>query len=371
MTKYVTERVPHSSAPNFPQQSLQNPPHPSPQTSPQRAPQQASTKSLVILAAGMGSRYGGLKQMDPVGPSRELLIDYSLYDAYQAGFRRVVFIIKKAMHQDFEALIGSRIAPYFEIAYAYQELSDLPQDLEKLCPGRPVEETQKLLAQRQKPWGTGHALLTTAELVPGPFAVINADDYYGPDAFRQIFQALDQVDDHQAYMVAYWLDHTLSDHGHVSRGLCDMKIQDGQRLLDRITERKMIRKVKPYDPDQPEAEFSLDQGETWTRISAKALCSMNFWGFSPAIFPTLDRDWRSFLQMILDPAQGKDPLKAEFLLPEVVEKRLLEGTMTCKVLESNDQWIGMTYQEDKAVVQEKLQALVNQGTYSCPLWANK
>lgn len=341
-----------------------------PEPSSRTSLEQASPKSLVILAAGMGSRYGGLKQMDPVGPSQELLIDYSLYDAYQAGFRRVVFIIKKAMRQDFEALIGVRVAPYFEVEYAYQELTNLPEDLEKLCPNRPAGEAPKLLAQRQKPWGTAHALLATAKLLPGPFAVINADDYYGPDAFRQIFQALDKVNDHQAYMVAYWLDHTLSDHGHVSRGLCDMRIQDGQQLLDRITERKMIRKVRPYDPQRPEAEFSLDQGASWTKISAKALCSMNFWGFSTAIFPTLDRDWRSFLQIILDPSQEKDPLKAEFLLPEVVEKCLLEGEMTCKVLESNDQWIGMTYQEDKPVVQEKLQALIDRGVYPCPLWPN-
>lgn len=303
---------------------------------------------LVVMAAGMGSRYGGLKQIDPVGAHGEIIIDFSLYDAIQAGFRNVIFIIKKAIEEDFKEIIGRRMEKIVNVQYAYQELDDVPA-------GYTVP------AERTKPWGTGHAILACRDLLgDSPFAVINADDYYGAHAFQLIYDYLSREDIPQSdfSMVGYILENTLTDYGHVARGVC-VTTEDG--YLDTIHERTHIEK-------RPEgAQYTEDGGQTWNMIPAGSTVSMNLWGFTPLLMQQLKADFPPFL----DKALRENPLKAEYFLPTVVDTLLKAEKATVRVLKSADRWYGVTYREDKPVVVQAISEMRAQGVYPEYLWGEK
>lgn len=302
---------------------------------------------LVVMAAGMGSRYGGLKQIDPVGSHGEAILDYSIYDAHRAGFDTVVIIIKKAIEKDFMETVGQRLkkAPV-TIRYAYQELEDLPKGFR--VPGG-----------RVKPWGTGQAILSARAAIDGaPFAVINADDYYGRSAFRVIFDHLSRTAEDAASdycMVGYALGKTVTDHGTVSRGVCEI---GGNGCLTRITERLKIAK---YDGG---IHYTEDDGATWTDLPADTVVSMNMWGFTPHFLEQLEACFPAFLAEAME----KNPLKGEYLLPTIVEQLLARGQASVRVLSSADQWYGITYPEDKPLVTEALGAMTCAGTYPDGLW---
>ena len=299
---------------------------------------------LLIMAAGMGSRYGGLKQMDPIGPDGEAILDYSVFDARRAGFRRVVFLIKHAIEDDFKRLVGDRIARHMEVSYAFQELDSLPA-------GYAVPEG------RAKPYGTGHAVLCCKDLIDAPFAVINADDYYGPAAFRRAFDALSTMrdDDKLRYMmVAYSLKNTLTENGYVARGVCEVG-EDG--MLRDIHERTHI--ISSCD-----GPLYTEDGETYRRLSPDSPVSMNMWGFTPSLL----RELESRFPVFLDTTLRENPKKAEFFLPFAVNDLLQEGRATVRVLKSEDRWWGVTYQEDKPQVKAAMKALADEGLYPAPLW---
>lgn len=302
--------------------------------------------ALAIMAAGIGSRYGGLKQIDPVGANGELIIDYSIYDALAAGFQKIIFIIKHEIEEDFREVIGDRMEKNAEIAYAFQELDQLP-------PGYRIPEG------RVKPWGTTHALLSAKDLLKGPFAVINADDYYGPAAFKTIYDWLSTPKKsdgrHHFAMVGYRIENTVSDHGSVTRGVCKA---DARGFLTSVTERTMIEKTREG------ARFSEDKGETWSDIPAGTLVSMNFWGLDEGFFLEAERDFSAFLDANLP----INPLKCEYLLPIEIDALLQSGRADVTVLESEDVWYGITYKEDKAGVQKAIFEKHGQGLYLTPLW---
>lgn len=297
---------------------------------------------LVVMAAGMGSRYGGLKQIDPIGSQGEIIMDFSIYDAIQAGFKKVVFIIKKENEKDFKEAIGDRLSGIIEVEYVYQQLDKLPK-------GYSVPE------DRIKPWGTGHAILCCKEVVTGPFAVINADDYYGREAFKLVYDYLKNNQDDEKYrytMVGYILENTLTDHGHVARGIC--VADDG--YLTSIEERTHIEKK--------EGTVQFLEGETWTPVDAHSIVSMNLWGFTPSMFKELENRFTAFL----DDALATNPLKSEYFLPNVAGDLITEGKATVRVLESKDKWYGVTYKDDKPVVVAAIQNLKDQGLYPQNLW---
>jgi len=301
---------------------------------------------LVVMAAGMGSRYGGLKQIDPVGSQGEAILDYSLYDAHEAGFETAVIIIKEAIREDFMATVGKRLESCpLEIRYAYQELDKLPAGY---CPP----------ADRVKPWGTCHALLCAKDAIDGaPFAAINADDYYGKSAFRVIFDALSHLRDDETYhycMVGYLLGNTVTDHGSVARGVCSA---DENRFLTRIDERLRIEKY-------PGGIHFTEDGENWTDVPADAIVSMNMWGFTSSFLEELESRFPGFLGKAL----AENPLKGEYLLPVMVQALLTEGKADVKVLSSPDKWYGVTYAADKPVVVAALRALTEKGLYPDGLW---
>ncbi len=301
---------------------------------------------LVIMAAGMGSRYGGLKQIDPVDPQGHIIMDFSVYDAMQAGFKKFVFVIKKQIEEDFKATIGRRIEKVAEVHYAYQELDKIP------------EGVIEIPADRVKPWGTGHAILCCNEFLDAPFAVINADDFYGRDAFVQLYNYLKDAgesDPMKISMVGYVLENTLTDNGHVARGVCQVS-EDG--YLQKIDERTMIQKI------DGQAHFSEDGGETFVPVSNTAPVSMNMWGFPLAYLRALEEKFPEFLKK----AVKENPLKGEFFLPIVVDELLCEKKATVKVLHSADKWFGVTYKEDKPGVEAGIQQLKNQGKYPQKLW---
>ncbi len=300
---------------------------------------------LVIMAAGMGSRYGGLKQIDSISDKGEIILDFSLYDAMMAGFEKVIFIIKKENEEDFRRLIDQRAGKYMKVEYAFQELTDIPQGYQ-------------VPAERVKPWGTCHAVLSARKLIDGPFAVINADDYYGPGAFQIIYDYLDQAKDDGKYrycMVGYNLEKTLTENGHVARGVC--KVGENGQLLD-IVERT---KIMYHDGG---IAFTEDDGITWQALEEGTTVSMNFWGFTESFVREMEERFPAFL----DKALVENPLKGEYFLPGVVDQLIKEDKATVKVLHSHDKWYGVTYKEDKQSVVDALQSMKDKGLYPEKLW---
>lgn len=301
---------------------------------------------LVIMAAGMGSRYGGLKQIDPIDEQGHIIIDFSIYDAIKAGFEEVIFIIKRENEADFKSAIGSRMEKHIKVHYVYQELSDLPE-------GFSVPE------ERKKPWGTGHAILSCRDIIDGPFAVINADDYYGQDAYKVLYDFLaNQQNEDTAYrycMVGYQLENTLTDNGHVARGVCEI---DSDDMLVTINERTRIEKREEGPA------YTEDDGQTWISIPMGSTVSMNMWGFSKSIMAELEDTFPRFLAKNM----VTNPLKCEYFLPTVVDKLIKNGKATAKVLHSCARWYGVTYKEDKEVVVNAIQTLKDNGVYPENLW---
>jgi len=304
-----------------------------------------SDTTVVIMAAGLGNRYGGLKQMDDFGPHGELIIDYSIYDALRAGFKKVVFVIKKSIEQEFREVIGKRVEKFCDVAYIFQELDKIPSHFE-------------VLPERHKPWGTGQATLLCKDAVKGNFAVINADDFYGASSFLLLSEFLCMVKDNpKVYsyaMIGYLLKNTITEHGHVARGVC---IKNKEGFLTEIHELTRIEKFGN------EAKFSEDGGETWVELPLDCTVSMNMWGFTPSIFEELQRYFEEFLEKSL-----QDP-KAEFFLPEVVGALLHEGKANVTVIPTQARWAGVTYHDDKASVKAYLHSLVVAGEYPEKLWS--
>lgn len=301
--------------------------------------------TLIIMAAGMGSRYGGLKQMDPITDQGEIILDFSLYDAMLAGFKRVIFVIKEEMEEDFRALIDERAGKHLQVEYAFQKLDDLPE-------GYVVPEG------REKPWGTAHAVLSCRHLIDGPFAVINADDYYGPGGFQSIYDFLQSSRDGETYsycMVGFKLENTITENGHVARGVCEIS-QEG--YLSQVTERTKIMR-------RPEGiAYTEDDGETWNVLPDGTTVSMNFWGFTKSMMDEMEAGFPAFL----DQAMEENPLKGEYYLPMVADRLVKEGKATVKVLHTPDKWYGVTYRADKEMVMAALQSMKDKGLYPEKLW---
>lgn len=302
---------------------------------------------LVVMAAGMGSRYGGLKQIDPVGSHGEAILDYSLFDAHEAGFEKAVIIIKEAIREDFMAIVGKRLEKCpMEIVYAYQELFKLPE-------GFSVPEG------RTKPWGTCHAVMCAQDEIDGaPFAVINADDYYGKDAFKVIYNYLSSLsdsDEGKYCMVGYQLGNTVTDYGSVARGVCQVS-EDG--FLTDIVERTRIEK---YDGG---IHFTVDDGATWEDLSFDTIVSMNMWGFTPGFLEAAAAEFPKFLA---ETVPG-NPMKAEYFLPKTVDQHMKAGKATVTVLHSADKWYGVTYAADKPIVVNALSQFTAEGKYPDGLW---
>ena len=297
--------------------------------------------TLLILAAGIGSRYGGLKQLDKVGPGGEAIIDYSIYDAIQAGFGKVVFVIRKSIEVDFREFIGNKLDGKIEVEYVFQELDKLPEGI-------------AINPERQKPWGTGHAVLMAADIIKENFAVINADDFYGSDAYSTIAKYFKDLEpsSNDNCMVGYQLKNTLSDHGYVSRGQCT---SDENGFLKDVVERTHIEK-------KPEGIFFKDETDKELKLDENTLVSMNFWGFTPQYFVQLKNRFVRFMEA------NKKELKAEFFIPTVVNEIIEEGIGKTKVLESDASWFGVTYQEDRPVVVESIRKLIREGKYPEKLW---
>lgn len=300
---------------------------------------------LVIMAAGMGSRYGGLKQIDPIDEQGHIIMDFSIYDAKRAGFDKVVFIIKKENEQDFRDTVGKRIEKEMEVAYVFQDINNIPE-------GFQVPEG------RVKPWGTAHAVLSSIAEVDGPFAVINADDYYGRDAFQKIYDFLSTHEDDELYrytMVGYQLENTLTENGHVSRGVCCTN-EAGE--LVSVTERTRIEKKENG------AAYTEDDGKTWITLPEGSIVSMNMWGFTASMLREIQKGFPAFLEEGLK----VNPMKCEYYLPSVVSNLLAEKKATVTVLTSSDKWYGVTYKEDKPFVQAAIKGLKDSGLYPQNLW---
>lgn len=303
---------------------------------------------LVIMAAGMGSRYGGLKQIDPIDEQGHIIMDYSIFDARRAGFEKVVFIIKKENEADFKEAIGNRIEAVMDVEYVFQNIHNIPQGYE-------VPEG------RVKPWGTAHAVLSAIGVIDGPFAVINADDYYGRDAFQKIYDYLSSHQDDEKYrytMVGYQLENTLTENGYVSRGVCN--INDAGELVS-VTERTRIEKKGDG------AAYTEDNGETWTVLPKGSIVSMNMWGFTASFLQEIENGFAAFLEEGL----RSNPMKCEYYLPAVVSKLLAEDKATVKVLASADKWYGITYKEDKPMVVEAIKKFKEMGLYPDKFWEVK
>lgn len=296
---------------------------------------------LVVMAAGMGSRYGGLKQIDPVDKEGHIIMDFSVYEAVKAGFKKVIFIIKKENEADFKAAIGDRLSKHLDVTYVFQDLKNLPEGYE-------VPEG------RVKPWGTGHAVLSCIDEINGPFAVINADDYYGANAFRMAYDFLTQNQDedgiYRYMMVGYKLENTLTENGHVARGVC---VTDEEGHLQKIHERTHIER------HEGSVAYTEDEGKTWTALPQDSTVSMNMWGFSESILKELKARFPKFLEENLP----VNPMKCEYFLPFVVDELLGENKATVKVLKSMDKWYGVTYKEDKPVVVAAIQRMKDEGLY--------
>ena len=300
---------------------------------------------LVIMAAGMGSRYGGLKQIDPVDEQGHIIIDFSLYDAMRAGFERAIFIIKKENEQAFKEVIGDRVSKHMEVKFVFQDLKDVPEGFE-------------IPEGRVKPWGTAHAIYSCRDVIDAPFAVINADDYYGVEAFKVIYDYLVSHSDDEKYryaMVGYRLGNTLTEFGSVARGVC-VTSEDGYLLG--VDEKTNIIKTETG------AAFSEDGGETYTEISPDTPVSMNMWGFYPSII----KEFGIALDDFFANKVALNPLKSECFIPIEVDNLLKKDKATVKVLSSKDKWFGVTYKEDKPFVQASVKALKENGVYPEKLW---
>ena len=300
---------------------------------------------LVIMAAGMGSRYGGLKQIDPIDEDGHIIMDFSMFDAKRAGFEKVIFIIKHEIEKDFKEGVGKRIAKYMDVSYAYQDLSNLPDGYE-------------VPDGRVKPWGTAHAVVSCIDQIEGPFAVINADDYYGQQAFQLIYDFLASHEDDEKYrytMVGYHLGNTVTDNGHVARGICDMN-ENGELVA--IHERTRIEKRDGG------IAFTEDDGATWTFVPADTTVSMNMWGFTRSIVEEIKNGFPAFL----DTGLKENPMKCEYFLPTVVSDLLGADKATVAVLKSADKWYGVTYKEDKPVVVAAIKKMKEDGLYPEHLW---
>ena len=285
--------------------------------------------TLVVMAAGMGSRFGGLKQIEPIGPKGEAILDFSVYDAVKAGFTKVVFVIKHAIEKDFKEFVGNRIEKKVKVEYVFQEIDKLPEGY--TCP-----ET------REKPWGTAHAILCCKDVVKEPFAVVNADDYYGRSAFVKMAEFL-KSDSDDYTMVGFRLMNTLTENGYVSRGVCE--IENGE--LKSVTERTKIMDCK----------FTEDDGATWTQLPEDTVVSMNLWGFRPDVFGYIETGFKKFLDEKIDVP------KSEYYLPTVVSERIERKEKSVKVLIAEDKWYGVTYKEDKQVVVDAIGKMVADGCY--------
>ena len=299
---------------------------------------------LVIMAAGMGSRYGGLKQIDPIGPAGEIIIDYSLYDAKAAGFETVICIIKHSIEEDFKALMERGAAKHLNIKYAYQDINDIPEGFE-------VPEG------REKHWGTGHAILAARDMIDAPFAVINADDYYGREVFKNMYNYLKKAKDGEFYdycMAGYYIENTLTENGSVARGVCVTK--DG--YLEHLDERTKIQW------QDGKIVFTEDDGKTWTEVAPGTPVSMNFFGFTPSIIKELKERFPAALEKIL----ATNPIKGEFFIPIVTSDLVAEGKAKVKVLDAPDRWYGVTYKEDRPVVVAQMQKMTDEGLYPEDLW---
>ena len=301
--------------------------------------------TLVIMAAGMGSRYGGLKQVDTITDTDEIIVDFSLYDAMLAGFDRAIFIIREEHRYLFREVIDERAGRFMKIEYAYQKIDDIPQ-------GVAVPE------DRKKPWGTAHAVLSCRDMIDGPFAVINADDYYGPDGFAAIYEYLTTHEDgeKQEYcMVGYKLENTVTENGTVSRGVCT--IDENGNLAD-VTERTKIKEV------DGRISYTEDEGETWIPLPDGTIVSMNFWGFTAGMMNELKDGMDEFFETKFI----SDPVKSECYLPAVADNLIKTGKANVKVLNSSDAWYGITYPEDKEDVKNALESMKDKGLYPPKLW---
>ena len=300
---------------------------------------------LVVMAAGMGSRYGGLKQIDPVDKEGHIIMDFSIYDAVQAGFQKVVFIIKKENEADFRSAIGDRLSNQLEVSYVFQDLHNIPEGYE-------VPEG------RVKPWGTAHAVYSCMDEIDGPFAVINADDYYGVEAFKLIYDYLSTHADDDKYrytMVGYHLANTVTDNGYVSRGVCETN-ENGELIS--VTERTRIEKYNGG------VAYTEDDGNTWVQVPDDTTVSMNMWGFTKSILEEIKAGFPAFL----DKGLQENPMKCEYFLPTVVSNLLAEDKATVSVLKSADKWYGVTYKEDLPDLKKNIEDLIKKGEYPNELW---
>ncbi len=296
--------------------------------------------TLLILAAGMGSRFGGLKQVEPVGPNGEAIIDYTIYDAIRAGFGKVVFIIRESFADAFREKFDAKLKGKIEVEYVYQELDMLPEGF-------------SLPEGREKPWGTAHAILVAKDVVKEPFCALNADDFYGKNAYKVMADFLtSSANDSEYSMVGYQLDKTLSDFGSVSRGICE--INDNGNLVKIVETKKIIKRGAEV--------ISIEEDESETALTGKENASMNIWGFKPTLFNSLENKFKDFLKAEMDKP------KSEMYIPSVVFELIDEKQATVKVLQADSPWFGVTYKEDKPFVVEKIQKLVDAGEYPAKLW---
>jgi dTDP-glucose pyrophosphorylase len=303
-----------------------------------------SAPALIVMAAGIGSRYGGLKQIEPIGPNGEIILDYSVYDAMQSGFGKIVFVINSEMELAFRERIEQSIGKHCDIGYVYQDLDNLPDGFQ-------------VPQGRVKPWGTGHAILSCRDVVDSAFAVINADDFYGRSAYQSLAshlqQAITQESENEFYLVGYQLKNTLTEHGYVSRGICTVDL-NGQLIT--VRERTRIRRI------EGKVKYSED-GQTWIDIPEDSVASMNIWGFTIELFDELGDQFECFL------TDNRDNLNtAEFFLPEVVNQLLEENRSSVKVLPTREKWFGVTYQKDVVKVEKALRSMIDEGIYPKQLW---
>ena len=302
-------------------------------------------KTLVILAAGMGSRYGGLKQIDPVGPNNSIIIDYSVYDAVKAGFNKIVFIIKKENLELFKEVIGDKVAKHVKVEYVFQSTDVLPEGF-------------TVPADRVKPWGTAHALYCCKGVVNEPFVVINSDDFYGSGAFARLSKWIDETElttnPYKFAMAGYYLKNTLTDNGTVSRGVCE--VDENGQLVD-VVERTKIQRINGV------VSYTED-GEEWFELPEESFASMNCWCFMPELIDEIEKYFIEFLSTEVI----ENPLKSEFYIPLLVRDMLNAKKCTVDVIETDDKWFGVTYKEDKPDVVKSITALVNEGKYPEILW---